>query len=88
MRFNIPNKLWLDYVAKNRRGKFENIDYDLVIGPVANDDTFPTILLYIDEYIDADNAIKQLLPQKLKDQYTFKTKDSLTLLKFKEAVAV
>lgn len=66
----------------------KNIDYDLVIGPVANDDTFPTILLYIDGYIDADNAIKQLLPQKLKDQYTFKTKDSLTLLKFKEAVAV
>ena len=87
-QLNIPNKLWLDYVAKNRRGKFENIDYDLVIGPVANDDTFPTILLYIDGYIDADNAIKQLLPQKLKEQYTFKIKDSLTLLKFKKAVAV
>ena len=66
----------------------KNIDYDLVIGPVANDDTFPTILLYIDGYIDADNAIKQLLPQKLKEQYTFKTKNGLILLKFKEAVAV
>lgn len=30
----------------------------------------------------AESAIKQLLPQKLKDQYVFKTEKSLVLLKF------
>ena len=82
LRFLEPDLKWLEYVAENRKGTDTAGDYDLVIGPVANDQTFPTILLYLDGYIDAENAIKQLLPQKLKDQYVFKTEKSLALLKF------
>ena len=82
LRFDEPNFEWLDYVANNRKNRDAEDDWDLVIGPVANDQTFPTILLYLDGYIDAESAIRQLLPQKLKDQYTFKTKKALSLLKF------
>ena len=83
-RFTEPNFEWLDYVSNNRKNKDVEDDWDLVIGPVANDQTFPTILLYLDGYIDSESAIRQLLPQKLKDQYTFKTEKALSLLRFIE----
>jgi hypothetical protein len=87
LRFSSPDSIWLDYVVKNRKNINMNAadEYDLIIGPVANDQTFPTILLYLDGYIDAASAVKQLLPQKLKDQYTFKTEKALSVLQFKEA---
>ena len=84
LRFEKADAAWLDYVTKNRKGADTTGDYDLIIGPVANDQTFPTILLYLDGYIDAQSAIRQLLPQKLKDQYTFKTEKALSQLKFIE----
>lgn len=84
LRFEKADGDWLEYVSKNRKGKESVDDYDLVVGPVANDQTFPTILLYLDGYIDAQSAIRQLLPQKLKDQYTFKTEKALSLLRFVE----
>ena len=85
LRFERPDADWLDYVAANRRGEGPKLDFDLVVGPVANDQTFPTLLLYLDGYLDAESTIKQLLPQKLKDQYTFKTPLALSLLTFAEA---
>lgn len=88
LRFTEPNLEWLDYVSNNRKNRDAKDGWDLVIGPVANDQTFPTILLYLDGYIDAESAIKQLLPQKLKDQYTFKTENSLSLLRFTEVRSV
>ncbi len=84
LRFTEPNLEWLDYVSNNRKNRDAKDDWDLVIGPVANDQTFPTILLYLDGYIDAESAIRQLLPQNLKDQYTFKTEKALSLLTFIE----
>lgn len=35
---------------------------------------------------DEDEAIRRLLPQKLHDQYAFKTEESLSALKFIEGV--
>lgn len=88
MRFEKADLAWLEYVASNRRGTVEDNDWDLIIGPVADDQTFPTILLYLDGYLDAESAIRQLLPQNLKDQYTFKTEDALACLGFTEVKRV
>ena len=38
--------------------------------------------------LDAESTIKRLLPQKLKDQYTFKTDKAIALLKCTEVKAV
>ena len=84
LRFNKADSKWLDFVASNRKGDAPQNDWDLIIGPVANDQTFPTILLYLDGFLDAESAVRQLLPQKLKDQYTFKTVKALSLLRFAE----
>lgn len=85
-RFLVPDRDWLDYVAANRRGTAPQDHADLIIGPVANDQTFPTIVLYLDGYLTADAAIQQLLPQKLKDQFTFKTEKALALLHCTEVI--
>ena len=84
--FQKADKLWLEFVTQNRKNAApENNNYDVVIGPVANDRTMPVISLYFSGIYDADETVKRLLPQKLNDQYTFKTEKSLTALNFIEA---
>lgn len=88
LRFEKADAAWLEYVSKNRKDRNAHDNFDMVIGPVANDQAFPTILLYLDGYIDAESAVRQLLPQKLKDQYTFKTEKALAFLRFIEEKSV
>ena len=85
LRFDKADNEWLDFVAANRKGNAPQDDWDLIIGPVANDQTFPTILLYLDGYLDAESTIKRLLTQKLSDQFTFKTELALSNLRFIKA---
>ena len=59
------------------------MDWDIVSGPVADDRTASVIDLYLDGMYDEEETIKRLLPQKLKDQYTFKTEEALVLLNFR-----
>lgn len=84
LRFEKADRRWLDFVASNRRGDVLLNDWAIIIGPVANDQTFPTILLYLRGLLDVEETIKRLLTQKLKDQYTFKTAEALSLLRFVE----
>ena len=46
----------------------------------------PTLTLFLDGFYDEEETIKRLLPQNLKDQYTFKTDRALSLLRFKEVI--
>ena len=84
LRFPEANRAWLEYITANRRGIVPNDGYDIVMGPVANDQTFPTLLLYLDGFLEADAAIKRLLPQKLRDQIVLKTEKAIALLSCKE----
>lgn len=52
------------------------------MGPVANDQAIRTVNNYIKGYFTEDIAIQLLLPQNLKDQYTFKTENALLKLEF------
>lgn len=60
----------------------------MVVGPVADDQAYNTIILYEDGLIDADFAIKKLLTEKLQDQYLFKTEVALNNLKFLKYIEV
>ena len=82
--FDAANKEWLRYISMNRTDKYIEDSYDLVIGPVANDQAIRTVNNYLKGYFDEDIAIQLLLPQKLKDQYAFKTEKALSVLKFSE----
>ena len=83
LRFNAPDVEWLRFVVKNRKGEPIPVDWDIVSGPVADDRTASVIDLYLDGMYDEEETIKRLLPQKLKDQYTFKTEEALVLLNFR-----
>lgn len=86
LHFDSANVDWLRYVAANRKGTALADTWDLVIGPVANDQTMPTITLFLDGFYDEEETIKRLLPQNLKDQYTFKTAAAISLLRCTEVI--
>lgn len=86
LKFEKADKTWLQFVARNRKDPdFEN-DYDFIVGPVANDRTMPVISLFFAKIYDEEETIKRLLPQKLCDQFVFRTEKSLLRLKFVEAI--
>ena len=85
LHFTQAQKEWLEYVTMNRKNQtISNDDYDIVIGPVANDKTIPVISLYFSGIYDIEETIKRLMPQKLCDQYTFRTEKAIKKLKFVE----
>ncbi len=84
LTFENANKEWLRYISMNRTDKSAGDSYDIVIGPVANDQAIRTVNNYLKGYFNEDIAIQLLLPQKLKDQYAFKTEQALSILEFKE----
>ena len=86
LRFESADVEWLRYVAANRKGTAESTAWDMVIGPVADDQTMPTITLFLDGFYDEEETIKRLLPQNLKDQYTFKTNTALVQLRCTEVI--
>ncbi len=88
LEFDNAGREWLQYIATHRTGKGTNDNYDVVFGPVANDQAIRTVNNYLKGYFPEDVAIQLLLPQKLKDQYAFRTEKALAILNFKEAKKV
>lgn len=88
LRFEKADENWLRFVSSNRKKTAVGNDYDIVIGPVANDNTMPVINLYFSGVYTEEEAVKRLLPQKLKDQFVFKTEKALKVLVFKEVKSV
>lgn len=80
-KFNKANKEWLDYIELNR---FENFSdrYDIVIGPVADGRTVKIVDDYRSEVINSEEALNLLHPDRLKDQYAFKTSEAISYLTF------
>ncbi|MBQ9955075.1 MAG: DUF3990 domain-containing protein [Eggerthellaceae bacterium] len=84
LRFNEADGEWLDFVAQNRKSEYRGQRFDMVIGPVANDNTMPVINDYMAGSIGKETAIVLLKPQKLTDQYAFLTATALEVLTCKE----
>lgn len=87
-KFLQPDKDWLHYITANRKQISIEDNYDVVIGPVANDQTIATIGIYLRGYITEDMAIELLLPQKLKDQYALKTTKAISAINFLESITI
>jgi hypothetical protein len=77
IRFDKPDGAWLDFVSANRHGRALTESYDMVIGPVADDAVYTTVLLYEQGVLDKDTAIRQLKVQELFSQVLFHTEKSL-----------
>ncbi len=86
--FTSPDAEWLKFVASHRTNINLANDYDVISGPVANDNTMPVINMFIAGDYTEDEAIRRLLTQKLKDQYVMKTEKAVATLKFKEVITL
>lgn len=88
---------WLHCIAAHRKkNSFIDVEnnmeqYDVIIGKIADDVTNRTLVAYISGTFgrmgskNADEfCISQLLPDRLKDQYCFKTTKALECLQFVE----
>lgn len=88
LQFSGADANWLHFVSDNRNGVPEQADLDIVIGPVANDNTMPVLRRFFANIYTEEEAIRRLMTQKLKDQYAFKTQAALDALTFGEVVTV
>lgn len=87
MEYNGATKEWLDFVVANRRYAPLH-DYDIVLGPVANDNLYATISLYENGELSAEAAVVQLKTHVLFNQVSFHTEKVLTQLRFVESIMV
>ena len=80
--FNAPNEEWLDFVSANRNGTYDGVQFDLIIGAVADDDVYRTLQVYSTGLLTKEQALEALKIKKLFDQYVFATSKAISLLKF------
>ncbi len=86
LKFESANQEWLDFITQHRKGLVQENPFDVIIGSIANDQTMPTLSLYLDGYLTAEEALRRLLTQRLSDQVVFKSEKALQLLRFQEVV--
>ena len=85
--FNKTNEDWLDFVFNNRKGTL-NHNFDIVIGPVANDTLYATLTLYESGILTKPETIERLKVHKLYDQVSFHTAKALNHLIFFDSYEV
>lgn len=74
---------WAEFVIMNRKNKNEKQahNYDIVVGPIADDKVGVQIRQYILGYISVEKLIKELRAKQPSIQYFFATEKSLQHLK-------
>lgn len=88
LEFAGPDGDWLDFVAANRRGDAAPHGRDIVFGPVANDNVYRTLGLYMSGVLDRDQALAALKIRPLFNQVVFATDKALSFLRFSRGEAV
>ena len=88
LRFDKPDGKWLDFVCANRMGREVAEPYDIVIGPVADDQVFATVVLYEQGFLDKEAAVTTLKVQSLFNQILFHTEKSLNYCRFIEHIKI
>lgn len=87
MEYHRATEQWLNFVVNNRRtAPLHN--YDIVLGPVANDNLYATISMYENGQLSVEAAIVQLNTHVLYNQVSFHTKEALSQIKYLESIRV
>lgn len=82
------DKNWLDFVATNREYadyEFDVEDYDVIIGPTADDKLFSTLESYFTGNISAETAIKYLDVAGYSNQVVLKSNKAIEKLVYVES---
>ena len=80
-RFDTLSKEWLEFIKTNRSKGGLQHNYDVVIGPVADDNTMETVQLYIANILTAQEAVERLRYNNVNNQVSFHTEKALKFLK-------
>ena len=85
----VPTEDWAEFIMNNRNRHFKetsdplcNLDnkYDIVIGPVANDDISALFRQFTDGLISKEILVQNLTYRELTKQYSFHTEKAIRLL--------
>lgn len=79
--FDGPTDEWLDFVEMNRIGGDDH-DYDIVVGPVADEGVFYILALYETGVLSREETISRLESARLDGQILFHTDLSLDDIQF------
>ena len=81
--FQSANEAWVDFVHANRTMQGYDHDFDIVSGPVANNNVYLSFNLYESGFISKAELIRRLKTYKLVNQYLFHTVRALETLVYK-----
>ena len=71
--FTALDREWLEFIKENRtKGGIQHA-YDVVVGPVADDNTMETVQLYLSGILKAEEAVERLRYNKVNNQVSFHT---------------
>ena len=88
LQFDYADEVWFDFVVNCRRGGKEFQNFDLISGPVANDNVFRTIDFYEAGVYSKSQALEQLLADKLANQFVFFSTELIGSLQFVRYIEV
>lgn len=86
--FEEATEEWLKFVFKNRQSDSLIHEYDVVKGPVANDNLYQVLVGYENGVYNIEETIKRLKTYLLSNQISFHTPKALKCLKYIETVEV
>ena len=82
INFDEPNAEWLRFVCDCRSGKNSDIEYDMVLGPVANDKVYAVVSFFERGIYDEADALKRLKVEPLFNQVLFHTEEALGFCRY------
>ena len=83
------DKEWLHYISGNRTASpnkfdmyFDDSKYDVLVGPIADDNLFTTIDMYLDGFLSATKTVKIVNCMEYGNQIVIKSQKALQQLEF------
>ena len=81
------DEAWFEYIISNRAGRADLYpEYDVIVGPIANDTLYDTWGILTSGLIDSATALSVLSVVQAYEQTVIKTKKAATALRFTGAV--
>jgi len=79
LRFDSYNEEWVRFILRNRTNTSSEPchDYDIVIGPIADDKVGVQLFRYLNRYISIKKLIANLKYKKMTEQYFFGTERAI-----------
>lgn len=81
--FEAPDREWARFVMRNRDMAVAQPchDFDIVIGPVADDTISRLLRMYVERFISEEQMLRELTFSEVTSQYLFHTERAIRLLK-------